>query len=121
MKRTAIVSDVHSNLEALDMVLDDAATQGCKDIICLGDLIGYGPNPREVMRIALDQFRFTLMGNHEEGVLFQPIGFNWKAEASAWWTKYQLRSKRYPGNESETFWKYLEKLPRYKTILELAS
>ncbi len=113
MKRTAIVSDIHSNLEALEAVLDDAATQGCKDIVCLGDLIGYGPNPREVMRIALDSFRFTLMGNHEEGVLFQPIGFNWKAEASAWWTKDQLRSKRYPGNQNEVYWSYLENAPRY--------
>lgn len=113
MKRTAIVSDVHSNLEALEAVLEDAADQGCNDIVCLGDLIGYGPNPRQVMQIALEHFRFTLLGNHEEGVLFQPVGFNWKAEASAWWTKDQLRSKRYPGGESDTFWSYLENMPRY--------
>src|SRR5262245_44433101 len=113
MKRTAIVSDVHSILEALEAVIEDAAANDCSEILCLGDLIGYGPNPRQVLRIALENFRFTLMGNHEEGVLYQPVGFNWKAEASAWWTKDQLRSKRYPGRENESYWRYLQHLPRY--------
>jgi predicted phosphodiesterase len=115
MKRTAIVSDVHSNLEALEAVMEDAAEQGCEEIVCLGDLIGYGPNPRQVLRIALQRFEFTLMGNHEEGILYQPVGFNWKAEASAWWTKDQLRSTRFPGNENGKFWEYLEQMPRYAT------
>jgi len=107
MKRTAILSDVHSNLEALQAVLEDVEEQGCDEIVCLGDLIGYGPNPRQVLRIALERFAFTLMGNHEEGILYQPVGFNWKAEASAWWTKDQLRSPRYPREENERFWAYL--------------
>ena len=115
MKRTAIVSDVHSNLEALENVMEDAREQGCEEIVCLGDLIGYGPNPRQVLRIALEHFEFTLMGNHEEGILYQPVGFNWKAEASAWWTKDQLRSTRFPGDENKHFLKYLEQLPRYAT------
>jgi diadenosine tetraphosphatase ApaH/serine/threonine PP2A family protein phosphatase len=113
MKRTAILSDVHSNLEALQAVLEDVEEQGCDEIVCLGDLIGYGPNPRQVLRIALERFAFTLMGNHEEGILYQPVGFNWKAEASAWWTKDQLRSPRYPREENERFWAYLESMPRY--------
>jgi diadenosine tetraphosphatase ApaH/serine/threonine PP2A family protein phosphatase len=113
MKRTAIISDVHSNLEALESVLEDVEEQGCEEIVCLGDLIGYGPNPRQVLRIATGRFEFTLMGNHEEGILYQPVGFNWKAEASAWWTKDQLRSPRHPGPENAKFWKYLEDMPRY--------
>ena len=64
MKRTAIVSDVHSNIEALEAVIADASAHECGQILCLGDLIGYGPNPRQVMRLAIDHFRFTLMGNH---------------------------------------------------------
>ncbi|HYF00319.1 MAG TPA: metallophosphoesterase family protein [Planctomycetota bacterium] len=115
MRRTAILSDVHANLEALEAVLEDAEACGCEEIVCLGDLIGYGPNPRQVMRIALDRFEFTLMGNHEEGILYQPMGFNWKAEASAWWTKDQLRSTRFPGNDNEEYWEYLEQMPRYAT------
>ncbi len=113
MKRTAVISDVHSNLEALDAVLADAEKEGCKEVVCLGDLIGYGPNPRQVLRIAVPRFRFCLRGNHEEGVLFEPVGFNWKAEASAWWTKEQLRSKRHPNKENDKFWEYLEHSPTY--------
>jgi diadenosine tetraphosphatase ApaH/serine/threonine PP2A family protein phosphatase len=115
MKRTAIVSDVHSNMEALQAVLDDLKENGCEEIVCLGDLIGYGPNPRQVLRIATEQFEFTLMGNHEEGILYQPVGFNWKAEASAWWTKDQLKSPRTDATENKKFWSYLEQMPRFAT------
>ena len=45
MKR-ALISDIHSNLEALRAVLDDIRGQGVSEIFCLGDIIGYGPNPR---------------------------------------------------------------------------
>jgi diadenosine tetraphosphatase ApaH/serine/threonine PP2A family protein phosphatase len=110
--RTAIISDVHSNMEALQAVLADIEEQECDQIICLGDLIGYGPNPRQVLRIAVDLFEFSLMGNHEEGILYEPVGFNWKAEASAWWTKDQLLSPRYPSEESRRFWEYLQEMPR---------
>ncbi|MBI2932066.1 MAG: metallophosphoesterase family protein [Planctomycetes bacterium] len=113
MRRTAILSDIHSNLEALEAVLEDARQQRCTDVVCLGDVIGYGPNPRQVLRLALRTFRFCLRGNHEEGVLFEPVGFNWKAEASAWWTRDQLKSKRFPGNENQKFWAYLQHSPLY--------
>lgn len=113
MKRTAIFSDIHSNLEALNACIEDAESQGCEDFVCLGDLVGYGPNPRQVLRVALKRFRFCLMGNHEEGILFMPVGFNWKAEASAWWTKDQLKSKRFPAAENRAFWHYLEAMPRF--------
>jgi predicted phosphodiesterase len=115
MKRTAIVSDIHSNIEALEAVLDDIHENECEEIVCLGDLLGYGPSPRQVLRIAMDLFEFTLMGNHEEGILYQPVGFNWKAEASAWWTKDQLKSPHYPAHENRKYWGYLEQMPRFAT------
>ncbi len=113
MKLTAIISDIHSNHEALVRVLEDAERHGAQDVVCLGDLIGYGPNPRQVMRIAIHAFRFTLMGNHEEGILYTPVGFNWKAEASAFWTKEQIGSKRFPPAENRRFRDFLESMPRY--------
>ena len=115
MKRTAIVSDIHSNIEALEAVLDDIHENECEEIICLGDLLGYGPSPRQVLKIAMDLFEFTLLGNHEEGILYQPVGFNWKAEASAWWTKDQLKSPHYPAHENKKYWGYLETMPRFAT------
>jgi len=115
VKRTAIVSDIHSNIEALEAVLDDIHEHECEEIICLGDLLGYGPSPRQVIKIAMDLFEFTLLGNHEEGILYQPVGFNWKAEASAWWTKDQLKSPHYPAHENRKYWTYLEQMPRFAT------
>ncbi len=113
MKITAILSDIHSNHEALVASMEDALANGADEFVCLGDLIGYGPNPRQVLRIALQHFRFCLMGNHEEGILYQPVGFNWKAEASAYWTKEQLGSKRHPPAENARFRKYLDSSPRF--------
>ena len=87
----AIVSDIHANLEALESVLRDIEKHDVQDIICLGDVIGYGPNPRECVDVATG-FRLTLKGNHEEAVLnlMQAQGFNPKASAAARWTAEQF-------------------------------
>ena len=45
MPRTAIISDVHSNLDALESVLQDISRRGIDEIWCLGDIVGYGPDP----------------------------------------------------------------------------
>ena len=47
MGKRAILSDIHGNLEALNAVLADIESQEVDEIFCLGDVIGYGPNPRE--------------------------------------------------------------------------
>ena len=87
----AIISDIHANVEALERVLQDIEKQGIKDIVCLGDVIGYGPNPCECVDLAM-QFRLTLLGNHEEAVLnlMRAQGFNPKASAAARWTAAQF-------------------------------
>ncbi|MFM9065836.1 MAG: metallophosphoesterase family protein, partial [Planctomycetota bacterium] len=51
--KLAIISDIHGNLEALEAVLADIAAQAVERIVCLGDVIGYGPNPRECLDIAM--------------------------------------------------------------------
>lgn len=113
MKKLAIVSDLHSNQEALTEVMADIDKEGCQDIVCLGDLIGYGPNPRQILKTALERFRFTLRGNHEEAVIKTPEGFNWKAAASSIWTKRQIISPAFPAKESERMWSYINGLPEY--------
>ncbi len=52
MTRLAILSDIHANLEALKQVLADIDACGADEIICLGDVIGYGPQPQEWLRLA---------------------------------------------------------------------
>ncbi|MGB4592477.1 MAG: metallophosphoesterase family protein [Coriobacteriia bacterium] len=68
MRRIALFSDVHANLVALDAVLDDIATAGLTELYCLGDLVGYGPDPAGVV----DRIRSlgipTIKGNYDEGI-----------------------------------------------------
>ena len=87
----AIVSDIHANIEALECVLRDIEKQGIDKIICLGDVIGYGPDPCECVDLAID-FRLSLLGNHEEAVLnvIRAQGFNPKASAAVTWTAAQF-------------------------------
>jgi diadenosine tetraphosphatase ApaH/serine/threonine PP2A family protein phosphatase len=89
----AIISDMHSNIEALNAVLEDIERHKVDRIVCLGDVIGYGPNPAECARIIMDTCDFTLLGNHEFAVLHGPEGFNPIAEAAIQWTRDQLRDK----------------------------
>ena len=90
MKR-AILSDIHGNLEALHAVLADIESQRVDEIICLGDIVGYGPNPGECVDEA-GQFRLTVLGNHDQGALFDPEGFSSSAERAIFWTRQQLES-----------------------------
>ena len=86
----AIISDIHGNLEALQAVLADISRQNADEgIYCLGDVIGYGPNPRECIDLIMD-FKLVLLGNHDQGALFDPDGFNPAAERAIMWTRDQL-------------------------------
>jgi len=74
--RRAIVSDIHANREALAAVLEDIEARGIEDIVCLGDIVGYGPGPAECIALVRAKCRFTLMGNHDYALLSEPYGFN---------------------------------------------
>ena len=75
MKR-ALISDIHGNLEALLAVLADIKTQSVDEIYCLGDIIGYGPNPCECLDQVMNNAKITILGNHDQAALFDPDGFN---------------------------------------------
>lgn len=87
---TAILSDVHANLEALQAVYQDLIRRGIKRIFFLGDIIGYGPNPTEVLEF-VKHFEFCLLGNHDQAVLHGPRkNFNAVAQRATWWTRRQI-------------------------------
>ena len=100
---TALISDIHANLEAFQVVLDDIDSRGVDRIICLGDIIGYGPNPLECLDLVRERCDFAMMGNHDFAVLYEPTSFNTTAEQAAFWTRKQfelepdndLRKERY--------------------------
>lgn len=109
MKR-AIISDIHSNLEAFEAVLEDIASQNITEIYCLGDLVGYGPNPIECIDIMRKKATVCLLGNHDQATLFDPEGFNNSAERAIFWTREQLENPRLlDANER---WDFLNELPR---------
>ncbi|MHC5068440.1 MAG: metallophosphoesterase family protein [Planctomycetota bacterium] len=87
----AIVSDIHGNLEALTAVLQRCDELGVTDILCLGDIIGYGPDPIAVTKLAIQRFRVSLMGNHEAALITGEHRFNPYATQAIDWTREQLR------------------------------
>ena len=108
--RTAIVSDIHGNLEALQAVLTDLRTQGCDRTICLGDLVGYGPNPCEGLDL-VTQLDGCVLGNHDYGALIDPEGFSAAAEQAIFWTRRQLENPDSP-EESKRRLEFIARLPR---------
>ncbi len=87
---TAVISDIHGNVVALRAVLADIERRGCDRIICLGDTVGYGPDPLECVDLVQERCAWALMGNHDYGVLYEPTNFNIDAESSAFWTREQF-------------------------------
>ena len=71
----AIISDIHSNLEALTSVIEDIESRRISDIICLGDIVGYGPDPEPCVDLVMHNCRFAISGNHDYAVLTEPEGF----------------------------------------------
>jgi predicted phosphodiesterase len=86
--RCAILADIHSNLAALDAVLDDIEGKGGVDEIwCLGDIVGYGPEPAECIKLLRKFNPVCVSGNHDLGVIgkLEPTFFNpLAAEACKW-------------------------------------
>jgi len=108
----AIISDIHANLEALEAVLADIRQQGISQIYCLGDIIGYGPNPRECIDLVKHHCQVTILGNHDQAAMFDPEGFNQGAERAIFWTRQQLETGDAAGNERR--WEFLGDLPRMR-------
>jgi diadenosine tetraphosphatase ApaH/serine/threonine PP2A family protein phosphatase len=84
----AIISDIHSNLEALEAVLGDIDRRGIREIYCLGDVVGYGASPKECLDLVMERTSATLCGNHDQAVFYEPCSFNISAERAAFWTRY---------------------------------
>ncbi len=105
----AIISDIHGNLEGFQAVLEDIKQQGIDDIVCLGDIVGYGPNPRECIDLVME-CKACILGNHDQGALFDPEGFNAGAARAIFWTRQTLESG--DREQSERRWEFLGNLPR---------
>ncbi len=107
--RTALISDIHGNVDALTAVLADIDQQHVDRIICLGDIIGYGPNPTDCLDLVAQRCEFALMGNHDFAVLYEPTSFNTSAEQAAFWTRRQFELEP-DAAKQKTRWEFLGNL-----------
>lgn len=91
----AVIADIHSNLEALDVVLADAKAQNCTHYCCIGDVVGYGANPRECLGIVRGMGMPCVKGNHDEYCSMDEglEGFNPHAAEAVQWTRQQLTAE----------------------------
>ncbi len=91
--RYAFISDIHANLEALEAVLDDTETEHIDEVICLGDIVGYGANPNECVDLIKKMCPVTLLGNHDAAAveLLSTQHFNIHAKIAIEWTTQTLR------------------------------
>ena len=106
--RTAVISDIHANLPALQAVLDHIDTQNVDRIICLGDILGYGPDPVQCVQLVAERCEWSLMGNHDFGVLYEPTNFNAAAEQAAYWSRLQFENSA--NGTAAAAWDFLSKL-----------
>ncbi len=107
----AILSDIHANLEALNVVMDKCAQCGVEKYVCLGDVVGYNANPSECLEILRKvDLIGCVKGNHDEYASSEDeemVGFNPHAREAVLWTKSHL---------SEEQQRWLAALPMKKTI-----
>ena len=90
--RYAVLADIHSNLEALEVVLADSKDQKCTHYCCVGDVVGYGANPKECLSIVREMNMPCVKGNHDEYCSSDEEleGFNPHAAQAVGWTRDQL-------------------------------
>jgi predicted phosphodiesterase len=88
----AVIADIHANLEALEVVLEDARSQKCTHYCCVGDVVGYNANPKECLDIIRDTGMPCVKGNHDEYCSSDDTleGFNPHAAEAVHWTRKQL-------------------------------
>ncbi len=93
MKPFAVISDIHSNLEALQAVLARIDALGIETIYALGDVIGYGADPEACLRLVAKRCHHRLLGNHEHAVLDPTAGarFTEFARKAIDWTRERIR------------------------------
>jgi len=105
----AVISDIHSNFEALTAVLDDAREQAIQQIVCLGDIVGYASSVQSCMRAVRELGCPVLLGNHDEAACLPapPPDFNDTATAGVVFAAARL-------SESDRAW--IAALPRTLAI-----
>jgi diadenosine tetraphosphatase ApaH/serine/threonine PP2A family protein phosphatase len=107
----AIISDLHSNLEALTAVLEDLDKRSVERIVCLGDVVGYGPEPIAVADLARERVSLCIRGNHDEALTSGAQFFGANAKKAIDWTRELLAPGFFASAATRERWKFLTTLP----------
>jgi predicted phosphodiesterase len=139
--RIAVISDIHANWHALDAVLADIDHEGPDEVWCLGDLVGYGPQPNRCTTEAAARSVICLAGNHDLGVIgkLDLNDFSPDAATTARWTADVLEDEPrryleslepsgereglqlYHGSPRDPVWEYVLSEPAARAALEIAT
>jgi len=109
----AVISDIHANYEALSAVLEQIDRLGPEMIICLGDIVGYGPDPVRCIDAVRQCCQVVLCGNHDDALVRGAGGFNSLARASLEWHRRLVMPRpdsTKPQAERLQRWEFLKRL-----------
>lgn len=109
--RRAILSDIHGNLVALQAALADCDEQKVDEIVCLGDICGYGPDPIGCVDLVRKRCKWVLAGNHDAALFMTvAIGFNKYAREAIEWQRSVLLPRWYSFPSKKERWDWLANL-----------
>ena len=108
----AVISDIHSNREALDAVFGVIdRLPGVEKVICLGDVVGYGPEPEYCVDVVRERCSVSLLGNHDEALFAGAGDFNPHARAAIELTARRMRPGLIAGAGKRERWEFLRSRP----------
>lgn len=113
--KVAIISDLHSNREALEEVFAHIRSLGITTLYCLGDIVGYGPEPEFCVDLVRGHAQICLMGNHDEALFHDASDFNPHARRAIEFTRERMQPRWYSSSEKKARWKWLRELPLVHT------
>lgn len=102
MKKIAFISDIHSNIPALEETIIDIKKRGIEDIYCLGDIIGYHSFPNQVIKVLKDEGVISIKGNHDLAITEENFNRENESHFVLWWNYDNLTSENI---------EYLKQLP----------
>jgi len=96
MSQYAVISDIHGNLHALQSVLTRLESMNLRDVICLGDIVGYGPHPGACLDLVGSRCAWIVRGNHDDGIVdaARIAEFNGNARRALLWTRTVLTDEQ---------------------------
>ena len=119
---SAFLSDIHGNLVALEAVLADLRQFDPQEVYCLGDVVGYGPNPCECIDLVRQFAQIFILGNHDQAAVFGPtLDWNRAAVESIEWTTAMLTAGLPSDTREKTDgrWEFLSEMKDHHRTPEL--